>query len=278
MVPALTIPQWTLLSVLCALNIGIAGVHVVHGWNCWGFYSGAFTNHRLVDGLVLLLCAAALYCLVTATSVRGFCARLSVVAAFLGASAFFYHQGARALYISFHHQPLGRIHLFLASLNLGIAVLSLLGGRAKWRLPNRAAPPSPGAPSAERQPPRERRKSTAMLRVLVVAAIVSCVVSAGATLLEGVSEVNNKIGQTIAKHLEEGVLLDLRTAQELHSVWSVFQRESWIRAFWLERFPGVWLYTFASCVLVGLFVTRADRRDTLVHGVAAGSGEASPRR
>lgn len=263
MLPALTIPQWALLSLLCALDVGIVAVHLNHGWNCWGFFAGGLTNRKLVDGLILLMCASALYCLITATSVRGFCVRSLAVVSCLGASAFFYHQGAAALYVSFHHQPLGTISLFVASLNLGVVVLCLLGGRAKRGLASSIERVSPGAPAAEGRLSREPRERTAVLRVLLVAAVLSAIFSAGGALLEGVAELNRKVEVHVGQLLDDEVPSDPRitmeVAQERNTVWSVFRSDSWIRAFWLSRFPGVWLYTFGCCVLVGFLVTRTRR-------------------
>lgn len=271
MAPALTIPQWALLSLLCALDVGIVAVHLNHGWNCWGFFAGGLTNRKLVDGLILLMCASALYCLITATSVRGVCMRSLAVVSCLGASAFFYHQGAAALYVSFHHQPLGTISLFVASLNLGVVVLCLLGGRAQRGLANSIDRASVGAPAAECQFFGEPRERKAVLRVLVVVAILSAIFSAGGALLEGVAELNRKVDAHVSQLLDDEVPSDPRismeVAQELNTVWSVLRSDSWIRAFWLSRFPGVWLYTFGCCVLVGLVVTRTRRANASTNHV-----------
>ncbi len=96
-----------------------------------------------------------------------------------------------------------------------------------------------------------------MLRILVIAVVVSGVFSAVLTFWEGHTMLN-RIHASIETSVAQ--LPDAAEATAaLRDSYANIKHHVWIKEYWIGRFPWVWLCTFASCVIVSFLAVRGRR-------------------
>jgi hypothetical protein len=112
------------LAVLCVLNLAELLIHVIYGWQCWGFQPVGRVNMLIIVGLSVLFATTALLSLLSAGNRSRFLLRAGVAAAGLAISVAAFGTVGWRLFTSIHHQGAENL-VFVGALNAGTIAVAV---------------------------------------------------------------------------------------------------------------------------------------------------------